>query len=587
MLFGRSFRADANCLARAVVRQWRQHKDASGRISALVRLGMLLRTARHLRAVQLYGRLWLKVQPRVSVTGPPPPLRFRAAGWVECVPRTPSMLGPHRFRFLNEEHEIRSAEDWSRKDWPRLWVYNLHYFDDLNAVGAPERGAWHLELIDRWIRENPPGIGVGWEPYPVSLRIVNWIKRALSGAALPREAVDSLAVQTRWLRRRIERHLLGNHVLANAKALVFAGQYFDSDESRRWLRDGERILLRELDEQFLADGGHFERSPMYHQMLIEDALDLVNLYRAYGRPAAGRLASGVGNMLEWAASMNHPDGGIAFFNDAAFDMAPSLAALYAYADRLGVEAPARGPVGGSKWLSPSGYARLVAEPWTVFFDAAPIGPNYQPGHAHADTLSVEASVGARRMLVNSGVSTYAPGPERERQRGTAAHNTVEIDGTDSSEVWAGFRVGRRARILRADVDPTTGEADACHDGYARRRGRPQHCRRLIVRHDRLEVHDCVSGSGEHSVRCIWHVHPDWTVIRATDDTLILVYSGAGHKEGGLEVRAHFGGKSVTVEDSTYHPTFGRTIVNKRIVIVTVESLPVTLRSVFSLVHDAS
>ena len=119
------------------------------------------------------------------------------------------------------------------------------------------------------------------------LRIVNWIKWFLAAQpdqVLPsRPGSHSLAVQTRWLRSRLEWHLLGNHLFANAKALVFAGLYFDGAEAQAWLVRGCAILARELPEQILADGGQFERSPMYHALALEDLLDLLNLIGARRR----------------------------------------------------------------------------------------------------------------------------------------------------------------------------------------------------------------------------------------------------------------------------------------------------------------
>ena len=150
------------------------------------------------------------------------------------------MLAANRFRFLSEEHELASATDWNNADWPRLWTYNLHYFDDLDSAGAPARASWHAALIDRWISENPAPLGAGWEPYCLSLRIVNWCRFAWSGGVLTPEATQSLAVQLRALNDQIEVHLLGNHLFANAKALVFGGLYFEGTEADRWLEIGSR-----------------------------------------------------------------------------------------------------------------------------------------------------------------------------------------------------------------------------------------------------------------------------------------------------------------------------------------------------------
>ncbi len=104
-----------------------------------------------------------------------------------------------------------------------------------------------------WIRANPPGHGDAWEPYPVSLRIVNWAKAWAGGMALPPEAIHSLAVQARWLMQRLEWHLLGNHLFANAKALVLAGLLFEGAEAQAWLDTGLAILAEQVPEQVLAE----------------------------------------------------------------------------------------------------------------------------------------------------------------------------------------------------------------------------------------------------------------------------------------------------------------------------------------------
>ena len=191
---------------------------------------------------------------------------------------------------------------------PKLWRYNLHYFDDLNAQDAAGRAALHAALLAQWVRENPPARGTGWEPYPTSLRIVNWIKWALAGNELPAECLHSLAVQARHLARRLELHLLGNHLFANAKALVFAGLFFAGDEAQGWLDTGMAILAREVPEQILADGGQFERSTMYHALACEDMLDLINVMRAYGAPVPADWPVIAARMKDWLAAMCHPDG---------------------------------------------------------------------------------------------------------------------------------------------------------------------------------------------------------------------------------------------------------------------------------------
>ena len=220
----------------------------------------LIHTVRYLRPVQIYGRLWhLLFHPRPDESSAPAVRPFNQS-FVSTAARRPSQLGPRRFRFLNRESEVERPGDWNDSDRTKLWLYNLHYFDDLNAQGTGQRSEWHRALINRWIAENPPRQGNGWEPYPTSLRIVNWVKWALVGNVLEVQWKHSLAVQARWLQKRLEWHLLGNHLFANAKALIFAGAFFDGQEAEAWLAKGLEILVREIPEQVLDDGGHFERS---------------------------------------------------------------------------------------------------------------------------------------------------------------------------------------------------------------------------------------------------------------------------------------------------------------------------------------
>jgi uncharacterized heparinase superfamily protein len=499
---------------------------------------------------------------------PAPRLRAVTGSWKNPARARQSQFDCYRLRFLNRDGDLEQI-GWDNPDWPKLWRYNLHYFDDLNAAGAEARSAWHSNLIARWIADNPPGRGTGWEPYPTSLRIANWIKWALAGNAGSSEFMHSLAVQARWLSRRLERHLLGNHLFANAKALVFAGLFFDGPEAASWLETGLSILNEELDEQILPDGAHFELSTMYHSLILEDLLDLINLSGAYAdvvplRGLDDSLRGRAQSMRHWLQAMCHPDGDIAFFNDAAFAVARSPAELDAYAARLGF--PDLRPIDRhAVTMKDSGYIRLQIGNAVALLDVAPIGPDYLPGHAHADTLSFELSVGTRRMLVNSGTSLYDAGPERLRQRGTAAHNTVVVDGKNSSEIWSSFRVAGRARPF--DLEPPTNDDChvACsHDGYRRLRGRPIHRRQWQMDGSRLRIIDSIDG-GAHQAEARFHFHPEVSVTLNASGT-----AGAAAAPGADPMRFVIGAGAARLEASTWHPEFGLAVPAKCLVVTMVD-----------------
>jgi uncharacterized heparinase superfamily protein len=471
--------------------------------------------------------------------------------------RMQSMFTANNFVFLNESRSIVSTGDWNDPEVEKLWLYNLHYFDDLNAEGSMDRREWHAHLIERWIDENPPGYGIGWEPYPSSLRIVNWIKWALSGGELTSRSIASLAIQIRFLYEQLEFHLLGNHLLANAKALVFAGLFFEQKESKEWLDQGLVILRRELTEQILGDGAHFERSPMYHSIILEDMLDIENVSCVYGSDEIIK-AKMVEKMRVWLAAMCHPDGEIAFFNDAAFGIAPNLAELNRYADCL-KHPPQKALNDGVLLSSESGYVGLQKRAALVLIDAAPIGPSYLPGHGHADTLSFEFSLHGQRVMVNSGTSCYGNGQERLRQRGTAAHNTLVVDGHDSSEVWGSFRVARRAYVQSLDVADTIEglRVEASHDGYLRLPGRNVHRRSWLLSDDALVIEDEVTGRYVHA-EARYHLHPIIEVMELNDDKVIL------QMPGGV-IDATLQGGSFSVEQFTWHPYFGVSLPSKCLV----------------------
>ncbi len=252
--------------------------------------------------------------------------------------------------------------------------------------------------------------------------------------------------------------------------------------------------------------------------------------------------------------MSHPDGEIAFFNDAAFNMAAKLAQLEAYARRLGLEnrEDIAGPVIA---LRDSGYVRVTLGEMVALLDVAAVGPDYQPGHAHADTLSLELSLFGRRVLVNSGTSQYGLGPERSRQRSTAAHNTLEVDGQDSSEVWAGFRVARRARPFGLEIDETAEgiHVSCAHDGYKRLPGRVVHRREWNFEGQSLQVTDRVEGRFINAV-ARFHIHPSVKIEDHGGNGVLLL-------PDNKRVGWHVEGAEARVVPSRFHPEFGLSIPN--------------------------
>jgi uncharacterized heparinase superfamily protein len=524
---------------------------------------LLVHTVRHLRWEQIVYRIAARLRKINVATPPVAGLARWKRPWSGALYKQPSLAADDIWTFLSQSHQVTRSSDWNNPSWSKLWLYNLHYFDDLDAVGTTQRRAQQYRWMCRWVEDNPAPAGNGWEPYTLSLRIVNWIKW-LSAEGTPEPALlNSLALQTAVLRQRLEYHLLGNHLFANAKALVFAGSWFNGADAHAWLEKGLAILDREIAEQFLSDGAHFELSPMYHATLLWDMLELLeladctdhHLLRQREPVWRGYVARG----LAWLKSMCHGDGEIGFFNDAAFGIAPTPAQVAAYAQRFGFDlVPSVRPPAGAvrlKRMEASGYARIDWTDAEALLDVARVGPDYLPGHAHADSLSFEWSLRGQRVLVNSGTSQYGADAERERQRGTAAHNTVTVGAENSSEVWAGFRVARRARPvdLAISIAPAEIRVACSHDGYRRLAGRPVHRREWVARDGELRVTDSFgTWTGEAVAR--FHLHPD---VQAR------VEANAAHLRlnDGTQVTMRFEGGAPVLSSGTWHPHFGESIPN--------------------------
>lgn len=478
----------------------------------LSKLALYWRTMRHLRPVQFTNRLKRRVFPAKPRLGAAPPIRDNLSAPKAFIDREQSILSTQRFRFLNLERNCTQATDWNDPTAPKLWLFNLHYFDGL-LNDQTDTATKHC-VIERWIDENPAAKGNGWEPYPNGLRIANWIKWAISGEPLSDKAHQSLFTQARFLHDTIEYHLLANHLFVTLKGVFFAACYFSGDEAEAWYQKCLKELDVEVKEQFLKDGGHFELSPTYHALLTEDLLDLINIIQVTGRQVPDGWTETAQKALEWLHVMTRPDGLPPLFNDAANGISPTYQKLLDYGARLGIQPKAQ-EAAELRFLPDSGYFRKDTAHYTIIGDVGQIGVSYQPAHVHCDMFNFELMTGQQPIIVDSGTSIYDNCARRDQERGTAAHNTVQIGDLEQSEVWGGFRVGRRAYLFDRLVKDQTIEAK--HDGF--KSVGAIHKRLFDLREDRIILDDHVLGCDRVATARL-HIHPDVTV-RQEGDVIFL------------------------------------------------------------------
>jgi uncharacterized heparinase superfamily protein len=469
-------------------------------------------------------------------------------------------------RFLNVESMVGFPPRWDCTQLPRLWQYNLHYFEWLWALGYEDA---RLVVLD-WIGRHPPAKGaVGWEPYPVSLRLVNWCgvfwgrfrERVEADRTFLAELWISIARQAQWLAGRLETHLLGNHYLENGAALAFVGSCFKGEQPDRWFQKGYDLLREQIAEQVLPDGMHFELSPMYHSRVM---YVLAMLAATGDRRLMQLVEPPLGRMLRALDAVCHPDGAIALLNDSASGVSNEPYELQSFCAALPGMAP----------RVPSASAGCFALPEAGYYgwrdgggnyllcDYGKMGPDYIPGHAHADIFSFELSLRGQRVIVDTGVHDYEASEARRHCRSTSAHNTVELDAQDQCEMWGAFRVARRGYPREVVWRPSASgfSLSGWHDGYRRLPGRPIHSRLITWdAHAGLTVTDRITASRSVKARSRLHLHPTCRV-RRTGATGMEIDHPAGRVriEVSNDCTAH-------VEEGQYHPQFG--VVQKNQVIV--------------------
>jgi len=357
------------------------------------------------------------------------------------------------FRFLNLEKSFSEESlDWSFADCGMLWTYNLNYFDWLHQPGITiEQG---LETLSQFYATSAEKNPIILHPYPTSLRIINTAKFISKWGVKEDWLYSGLLSDLKFLSSRLEYHLLANHLLENAFALYKGGLITNQKEITQ---KGKKLLIRELKEQILNDGMHYERSPMYHLIILERLLDTHNFAKAVGDDLQPVLKSYAVKMTGLALNWKDLDR-IPMMQDSAYDIALSVSDVLEYSKRLlEQDYPPK-----SNDLMDSGYRRLDSGNFTLFANVGPISPSYQPGHAHADELNFELFYSGAPLIVDTGVSTYEKNDRRLLERSTSSHNCV-VSGTNSSDVWSGFRVGRRANVKIGAVDDQKLTAE--HNGF--------------------------------------------------------------------------------------------------------------------------
>ena len=490
-----------------------------------------------LRRVEIL--FWRKLEPHLLPKAP----AANTIEWRHDLPKP--IFPPRRDQWIGEGDRVFLNLAWGRLEmtlpmnWaPALqsrldgsWRARLHYMEYLE--GADDR--WANALIGDWLNQvtldDKDMRQFGWRSFNLAIRAVVWMQQVATRVhALSDETksamAHSLAHQLVYLERFLETDLRGNHLIKNVKALLWAGRCFNGELAGRWRKLGETHLARELQEQVLPDGMHYERSPAYHCQVLADLIECRQVLES-GK-LRDRLDEVIARMSNALAYLVHPDGQVAQFNDGGLSMAyPPQTCL----DATGREA---GWPDGPFSLPDAGYYGHRHGNEYLIADCAKLAPDYLIGHGHGDILSLEWSVGGHRVIVDQGTYQNLGGERRIVSRATASHNTISINGLNQGDFYGAHRCGRRPtpELICFKPEGPGFSLEGTHDGYGHLPGEPKPRRRITASPDRVSIIDWVDGSSMHNAKGGFLLHPGCQIEQ--EDTLLII----SHAGARIELRAN-------------------------------------------------
>lgn len=465
-------------------------------------------------------------------------LMGQRAGSLATTPRDPWPGEQRRGEAILKEIDSLAAALKRRAEVDparREWLHSFAWLRDLRAVGGDQARRQARELVAVWILEHERWSEIPWRPDVVGARLAAWLGgfdffAASADDFFRNELLTSLCRQARHLSRTVRSAPPGSPQVAALHGLLAVGVALPDGERR--VAQAVRLLKRVIWDQILDDGGHVERSPRVHLDVLRRMIEMRTLLRAGGHEVPPVLDDAIERMAPMLRLFRHGDGGLAFFNDTGDEPGGAIDLVLTQSDsrtRRGVSAP------------DTGFERLQAGRTIVIADVGAPPPPGLDGHAHAGTLAFEMSVGKERLIVNCGVHRSPTPAWRAVQRSTAAHSTVSIGDTNSSEILAEGGIGRRPNAVtrsRRDEDGSIW-IDSSHDGYRQPFG-IVHRRQLYLgaAGEDFRGADTLSASGSGAVgrrfAIRFHLHPRVKASLVQDGAAVLLGLPAG---GGWRFRA--------------------------------------------------
>jgi len=472
-------------------------------------------------------------------------------------------LAPIRFAPSVNTREPRVVGDIKY-----TWEVNRHqHLSALVFSGQPDAGRLAADALRSWLSANPYLVGVNWSSsLEVALRLISWaflypaLRSTLETDTPFRQAFEaSIHLHMRRIRRNLSlfssanNHLIGELVGLYCGCICFP--WWTS--CKVWGAFAKAALEKEALLQFAPDGVNREQAVSYQLFTLELLLLALAVGESSGDGFSAQFRERVRAAVDFLRNLATRTGDLPFYGDSdegrgflvsnqdsSFHVVMELAGrLLKEPEFLGIVTKAtvaarallpatpeaappqsRGRQRGSVYRA-GGIAVLNGIDFKLVMDFGPLGYLRTAAHGHADSLSIWLAVDEQYLLVDAGTYAYHTHPPwRTYFRGTAAHNTVRVDGLDQSVMAGRFLWGTRAAAGLVNFEEHTGmwSLEAQHNGYTRLRDPVVHRRRIDCCKGNLaiRIEDTLACDSSHEVELHWHLHEDAEVTESAQAAIV-------------------------------------------------------------------
>lgn len=471
-----------------------------------------------------------------------------------------------RYTYLHRTIDFGEQIDWDHEavdEQPLFWRLKLEAFEGfewlaLSGMSASAMEAQRSSLerqVFRWDRQHPIGEGPylrrSWIPHSVSLRVLHWCRYVAwcavdDEATVPERLLRIIYKNALFLENHIEHEVGGNHLLENAIGLVAAGVLFREHETG-WARAGLRLFQSAAEDQFLADGCHFERSPMYHVTVLRRYVTAYDLLSAIGF-STGDIEATAAAAMGCLDRLIEPGGVIPLLNDSVHGETIEASTCLSYCQACGLSATKR----TDDRTEESGYRMFSTDAGTMLFDVGDVGPPHLPAHSHNDHLCILLWIAGNPILADTGVYDYGANERRQYARSVASHNTAQYETVEPIPIGGSYLMGKRTAVSVVADEP--GRLTARYQRRSLGGSTYEHRRTVVTTGPGWEVIDALSGASNGTYTVRNHFHPTAEVSESTDYDNGFDVESDGGRVASIRVD---GADMCRLAESLHFPEYGR------------------------------